>query len=99
MSQFDVHRLKKDKTFVIDCQADLLRELNTRLVVPLIAREQAAPSAHRLNPIFRVADGEYVMATQFAAAIPTREIGEVVTSLRDHAYEISAALDVLISGV
>jgi hypothetical protein len=39
------------------------------------------------------------MATQFTSAIPTREIGEVLTSLKDRSFEITGALDALINGV
>ena len=84
---------------VIDCQSELLSQLNTRLVVPLIPRDRAPAPAQRLNPVFSVRGQEHVMATQFAAAVHVRELGEVVTSLRDCSFEIVGALDVLISGV
>ncbi len=39
------------------------------------------------------------MLTEAAAAVPVRELGEVVSSLADRSFEITGALDVLISGV
>jgi toxin CcdB len=95
--QFDVHRLGEG--LVIDCQADLLDQLNSRFVVPLLPRDASPIPAHRLNPVFEVAGGEYVMATQMAAAVQRRDLGEIVHSLADRSFEITAALDVLISGV
>lgn len=99
MAQFDVHRLKSGLGLVIDCQSDLLDDLNTRFVVPLIPEQDAPRPARRLNPIFGIADGRHVMLTQFAAAVQRKELGDRVESLRDRAFEIMGALDVLLSGV
>lgn len=99
MAQFDVHRLIPNGTFVVDCQSDLLAELNTRFVVPLIRRDAAPTAAQRLNPVFSISGAQHVMVTQFAAAVEVRELGEIVGSLTDRAFEVIGALDVLISGV
>ena len=99
MAQFDVHQLTTGKRLVVDCQADLLGHLDSRLVVPLVRRSQAPAPAQRLNPVFNVAGHDYVMLTQSAAAVPVRELGKVVTSLADHSFEITDAIDVLLSGV
>lgn len=97
MAQYDIHRLGDG--LVIDCQADLLNYLNTRIVVPLIPRAEAPVPARRFNPIFIVHGVEHVMDTQYASAVERRQLGEVVASLADHAFEIIDAFDVLISGV
>ena len=98
MAQFDVHTLSEGR-FAVDCQSDLLSHLESRLVVPLIPKDAAPRPARRLNPIFEIAGVEYVMLTQFSGAIDRRQLGSVVTSLADRSVEITAALDVLISGV
>jgi toxin CcdB len=97
MPQFDVHR--HDDGLVIDCQADLLDNLNSRFVVPLLPQEEAPKPAKRLNPVFEIDGEKYVMATQFASAIQRKEMGEIVASLAHRGLEITAALDVLIGGV
>lgn len=97
LSQFDVHRLGNG--LVVDCQSDLLSHLNTRVVVPLIPRARAPRPARRFNPVFAIEGDEHVMATQFISAVERRELGAVVTSLADRSFEITGALDVLISGV
>jgi toxin CcdB len=99
MSQFDVHRLKSVATLVVDCQSELLEHLSTRMVVPLISREQAPVQVARLNPLVSIDGQEFVMATQLAAAVLQRDLGNVVASLRDRSFEIVGALDVLFSGV
>ena len=98
MAQFDVHRL--GEILVVNCQSDLLSHIDSRFVVPLASKERfAAMAARRLNPAFTIGGVSYVMVTQQAATVPRNELGPVVTSLADHAFEIMDAIDVLLSGV
>ena len=55
--------------------------------------------AHRFNPVFSIDGAEHVMDTQFVSAVERRELGAVVVLLADRSFEITDALDVLISGV
>lgn len=98
MTKFDIFRQRSGGCYVLDCQADLLSDLNTRLVVPLLPVEEAPMPAARLNPIFDVEGARWVMVTQFAAAIPTRELGERVQSMLSEQDVIGAALNMLIIG-
>jgi toxin CcdB len=97
VAQFDVHRFVSG--LVIDCQSDLLSEIDSRFVVPLVPRTDAPKIAQRLNPAFEVNGEHYVMLTQGAAAIRRQELGPIVASLAEHSFEITGAIDVLISGV
>ena len=97
MAQFDVHRLGEG--LVVDCQSDLLDQIDSRFVAPLISRTAAPRTAARLNPVFEINGLEYVMLTQTASAVRRRELGPVIASLADRSFEITGALDVLISGV
>jgi toxin CcdB len=97
MARFDVYR-HDGAGFLLDCQADILAELNTRLVVPLLPRGEGPPPMTRLNPRFSVAGEEVIMYTQFAAAIPRRELIEVVASLAEEDRTIMNAIDMLLSG-
>ena len=98
MAQFDVWRTV-DGDLVIDCQSDVLRHLNTRLVSPLLRAEQFDVVARRLNPLFTVEETSYVMYTQFAAAIPVSQLSEIVMNLDGDSLTITGALDVLLTGV
>jgi len=98
MAQFDVFRLKSGD-WVIDCQTDLLDEINTRFVVPLNLPEHAPPVRPRLNPTFDVAGERRIMVTQFAGAIALSELAGKVASLSAEEYNIKNALDMLLSGV
>ncbi|WP_439603790.1 CcdB family protein [Shinella sp.] len=52
MARCDVHANPGGTGYVPDVQADVLHELNTRIVVPLLPSAQAPLPAKRPNPIF-----------------------------------------------
>ncbi|MGY0709320.1 CcdB family protein [Azospirillum argentinense] len=49
MARFDVHRRLDGPGFLLDLQANILRDLNTRFVVPLLPPGEAPLAAKRLN--------------------------------------------------
>ena len=98
MAQFDVWRTI-DGDLVVDCQSDLLEHLDTRFVVPLLPADQFEVVARRLNPLFTVEDVDHVMYTQFAAAVPARQLDDFIVNLGNHSFVIIDALDVLLTGV
>ncbi|MBF9152924.1 CcdB family protein [Novosphingobium jiangmenense] len=97
MARFDVFR-GRDGSLLLDCQADLLTELSTRIVVPLIVERDAPKPAARLNPVFVLDDVRFVMVTQFLAAVPRRELEQKVFSLAAEQDRIALALDMLLTG-
>ncbi|HEX8300905.1 CcdB family protein [Sphingomonas sp.] len=98
MAQFDVHRAPNG-TLLVDCQADSLAHLNTRLVVPLLAIEKVPPAADRLHPVLELDGKAFVLAIQMTASIPARDIGRPVGSLEAERYTIVGAVDLLLTGV
>ena len=98
MAKFDVFRRRSGAGYLLDCQADLLSQLNTPFVVPLLPAGEAPKPAARLNPVFELEGRSHVMMTQFAAAVPVTELGEKIVSLSDRDIDIINALDMLISG-
>ena len=99
MAQFDVHRLRSGRGLVIDCQADLHRDLPTRFVVPLISADSPWATNARLAPRFSIGEEQLVMATHFAATIAHRDLGPVVETLSEESYRITGAIDALVAGV
>ena len=97
MAQFDVHRL--GSRLVLDCQSNLLDHIESRFVVPLAPHAFAAIAARRLNPSFDIHGHEYFMVTQQAASVPRGELGPIIASLAHRSFEITDAIDVLLSGV
>ena len=99
MARFDVFRLKKGGSLVVDCQAELLENLKTRVVIPLFEESEAPKPARNLNPVFEIEDARFVLMTQFLAAIETREFGKKVGSLESDGRAVLNALDFLLTGV
>ena len=101
--QFDVHRSRRGPQgatpYLLDVQADLLDDFETRVVVPLVPAEAFGRRAQRLHPAFEIGGQSFVMATQLLGAIRIAELGDVVTSLRECRAEIVAAIDVVLAGV
>lgn len=97
MARFDVYQGSRGKGYLLDCQADLLAHLETRVVVPLLPAA-GLPAATRLNPVFEVAGSAMVMSTQLVFAIPVPHLGRRVASLgRQHAAILNA-FDMLLTG-
>jgi toxin CcdB len=99
MARFDVHPMPQGgRGYLLDVQADLLDQLDTRVVVPLLSEDQAPPPLKGLNPIFEIEGMRHVMVTQFIATLRTKELGEALLSLDEHHYTITNALDLLLTG-
>lgn len=96
MARFDVHS-HGGKGYLLDCQADVLSNFETRFVVPLLPAKGAL-SASRLHPLFDVRDQPHIMVTHLAAAVPIKELGPKVTSLTEEHHKIMNALDMLLTG-
>ena len=84
---------------VINCQSDLLEQIDSRFVVPLVPRMDAPKVAARLNPVFEIDGKDYVMLTQAATAVRRRELGSVVASVAERSFEVAGALDILVNGI
>ena len=98
MARFDVYPSPNDVGFLLDVQTDLLDQLNTRIVVPLMPMAKAPQPAKRLNPSFDIGGDPYVTVTQFMAAVPAAMLKASVTNLADQADDITNALDMVFFG-
>lgn len=99
MARMDVYRIAGSGLLVVDCQADLLSDLNTRVVVPLLPVDKAPKPARNLNPVFEIEGDSHVLMAQHLSAVERRELGARVGSLAAHEREIVNALDFLLTGV
>jgi len=103
MAQFDVYENTNPDTqkivpYLLDIQANLLEDLATHVVVPLIPVSIMGKAAKHLNPVFTIKKTNVVMSTAELAGVPARILGKKVTSLNDYRNEIIAALDFLFTG-
>ena len=99
MAQFDVFVNPIGRGYLLDVQADILRDLKTRLVVPLMLATDVPSGVKRLHPEFEIAGRRTIMATQLMAAIPADELQDFVSSLAPERYVIMGAIDFLLGGI
>jgi toxin CcdB len=101
--QCDVHLNVDDVSgqipYLLDIQANLLSDLQTRVVVPLVRADAFGRPAARLHPSFTIAGDRFVMATHLVAAVRRQALGATVASLLDQRDTVISAVDVLWSGV
>jgi toxin CcdB len=98
MPQFDLYAgLGTAKGYVVDVQADLLDSLDTRVVIPLLSRQQVE-IMRELTPVIEINGEPYVLLTQELTAIPRRELRTKVGTLNEYRDEIRRALDILLVG-
>nr|WP_315382067.1 CcdB family protein [uncultured Sphingomonas sp.] len=97
MAQYDVHRTA-DGALLLNCQAEVLGHLSTRMVAPLVPLDRAPALRARLNPVFDVAGQRCAMVTQYAATVRAKDLGPAVASLEAYRLDIIAAFDMLLTG-
>lgn len=98
MAKYNVYENPDGAGLLLNVQADLLETLNTGLVVPLLPLPIAPLPAKRLNPLFEIDGENYVMVSQFLAAVPKSLLRKNVGNLEGRFSEITDALDLLITG-
>lgn len=104
MAQFTVYKNKNPRSkmtypLLVDAQADLLNELQTRLVIPLTkAPALTKKPIARLTPSIDIDGERYLLMTPQLAGIARSELGAAVGSVADQRGAIIAALDLLITG-
>jgi len=106
MPQYSVHRNRNPATKVrfpllLDVQADLLRDLGTRVVIPLTPDTAGSRrgALDTLTPLCTVDGKGYLLVTPQLAGIAARELGPPVADLSGERARILAALDLLITGI
>ena len=104
MAQFAVHRNQHAQSkarfpLLLDIQADFLKELATRVVIPLTP--QAASKSlkmDKLAPVVEVDGKKYIVVTPQLSAIAKKELGPVVADLSGDRVDCINALNFLLTG-
>jgi toxin CcdB len=102
MAQFDLFRHPRNKRypFLLDVQANLLRDLATRVVAPLTSvKRLSGKPIGRLNPIVEIEGSKYAVLFQELASLPVTALGPAAGSLQTRRDELIAALDLLFTGI
>lgn len=101
MARFDVYKYTSPKvSLVVDVQADLLRDLNTVVVLPLISETIAKnEAAARLKPTVMIDGQRYILMTTDIGTVKRSTLGDFVANIEDeHRQDITDALDFLFQG-
>ena len=104
MPQFAVYlnkNLRSRSVFplLVDVQAELLRNLETRVVIPLV--KGAAFTSYPLGLVMPTVevDGEsYVLVTPQLAGVSQWDLGPHTGSVAAHSHAIFTAMDILLRG-
>ncbi len=104
MAQFDIYantnpESKKNMPFLLDVQSDLLSELSTRVVIPLVLSSKVKKPLNNLMPQFTIQNTTVMMSTAELASISIRLLTHKIGSLQNRRNEIIASLDFLITGI
>jgi len=103
MAQYDVYENTNHDTceifpYLLDIQADVLSDLPTRVVVPLVLSSVLNKTIPILTPQFKIFETEVRMVTPQLVGVQMHLLGPRICSLKDQRGEIIAALDLLVTG-
>ncbi|HEU4653397.1 MAG TPA: CcdB family protein [Steroidobacteraceae bacterium] len=105
MPQFSVYKNKNPSTrsaypYLVDIQSDLLRDLKTRVVVPLVkVTALSKKSIQHLTPIVEVDGQKYLMLMPQLAGVSAKDLGPPVSDVSKHRNVIVGAIDFLVTGI
>jgi choline dehydrogenase-like flavoprotein len=97
MQQWDIVTLENG-TYALILQADLLDHAAYRVAAPLVPAK-TFKSVPKLHLPVRIARKDYVVVVDKMAAIHTKAIRIVVSSMKEREWDIRRALDLVFVGV
>lgn len=101
MARFDVYEYDNaDISFIVDVQADLLSDLESRVVIPLIAqRSNDQDFFPRLNPVITINGENHILMTADIGTENCEMFGKKVTNIEDrYRQDIIDAIEFLFQG-
>jgi len=100
MAQFDIYPGRGEGVdFLLDLQDEMLANLSTRVVAPVVLPETVGLPIKILNPCVCVGGSDHIVLIHLLAAIPASSLGERVGSAASRRDAIIAALDLLFTGI
>ena len=104
MAQFDIYHNPDSETrhkipYLLDVQTDLLEQLSTRTVIPLVVASKMGKVAKKLNPKFEIEKVTVVMSTAEIAAVSGNILTDKMASLQERREDVIAALALLFTGI
>jgi toxin CcdB len=101
IARFDVYRPKMNGAtpLVLEVQADLLSDLQSRVIVPLQrCQPNRRDTISRLLPVVRIGDEEYQLATANIGTVLVSDLGVPIGNLENQRSIVVDANDFLLQG-
>ena len=97
MARLDVRKLSQARgvSLVLEMQAELLDDITTVVVIPLVPLKSLPPIAE-VNPVVSVKGQELAVRVEQIVSIPRTRLGAVVDNLTREDYRIMRAVDRLL---
>lgn len=92
----EVWRLRDGKRLVLIVQSDLLLQLDTRVVVPVVPLG-SFKHLEEINPVVEVGGQQFVLASQAISSIRIVDLAVKVDDLADRHADVLRALDRLLT--
>jgi toxin CcdB len=105
MPQFHLYRnsnkaTQKTYPYLLDIQSDLLSDIRTTVVLPLMPMRLAGShTMSQLNPVIRIKNEQFAVMTQSLAGVDRNILGDAVGDFSEYRSEIFAAVDFVLSGI
>ena len=105
MPQFSLYKnankaTQKNYPYLLDIQSNLLDDLSTTVVIPLMPKRLAGDHIiSKLNPVIKIRSENFTVMTQNLSGIDRNVLGENVGDLSQYRSEIIAAIDFVLSGI
>ena len=105
MPQFHLYKnsnktTRKTYPYLLDIQSNLLSDIRTTIVVPLMPNRLAESyTISKLNPVVQIKNEKFTVMTQNLSGIDRNILGESVNDLSHYRSEIFAAIDFVLSGI
>lgn len=83
---------------LLDVQSDLIDELSTRMVIPLLPMTGGPSKVDRLHPVLNIDGRDYLLATNLMAAVERSSLKQVKANMLSRHDDISRAVYMLFQG-
>lgn len=100
MARFDVYQYEgRDFNLVLDLQANILSDLETRIVIPLYpVNDFKQEIQETFRPVLVIENKRYILMTTSLATILVKNLGTQIANIGDEHYKIMNAVDFLFQG-
>lgn len=102
MVNFDVYenldpQSNKVNPFFLDVQSTLLKDLSTRLVIPLMDSRHIHTPIDRINPCLVINKQKLYLATTQLGSVHVKSLGKKIASVDDDNGNISTAINFVLA--